>query len=95
MMLLFSYSDVEKTYVLCYGQSLLYTWDEPMKSHELVCSFIEPKSTTETIALEKVSDFVRLAIRFIRLPIRFIRLHSRLTIRFIRFYSAKHIVVFC
>jgi len=52
-MVSYKQSDVEKVYVLCYGQSVLYTWDEPMNSHELVCSFIEPKSTTETIPLEK------------------------------------------
>ena len=72
-------SDVEKMYVLCYGQSLLYTWDEPMKSHELVCSFIEPKSTTETIALEKVNDifqnyfsfFCNFLLRVVLLALRY------------------------
>eukprot|EP00795_Rhopilema_esculentum_P010930 gene10930-19765_t len=52
-MVSYKQSEAEKTWVLCYGQSVLYTWDDPMKGHELTCSFIEPKSTTETISLDK------------------------------------------
>eukprot|EP00794_Sanderia_malayensis_P015967 gene15967-17573_t len=52
-MVSYKQSESEKTYVLCYGQAILYTWDEPMKSHSLTCGFIEPKSSTDVIPLEK------------------------------------------
>ena len=48
-------SDYFKGHVLTYGQSVLYTWDDPTKPHELECSVIEVKESATNIKLDLVS----------------------------------------
>lgn len=56
-----SYKQVDhfKGYILLYGQSTLYTWDNPMKPHELLCSLIEVNESQTKIKLD-TNDFGRM-----------------------------------
>ncbi|XP_065656239.1 intermembrane lipid transfer protein VPS13A isoform X1 [Hydra vulgaris] len=48
-----------KGHVLLYGQSVLYTWDDPTLSHELTCGLIEVADSLTKITLDK-NDFGRI-----------------------------------
>ena len=41
-------------YVLTYGQSIIYTWDDPTKPHELICAVIECAESQKKIKLDAV-----------------------------------------
>ena len=41
--------------MLVYGQSVLYTWDDPTEEQKLVCAVIEHESTETEIKLNAVS----------------------------------------
>ena len=49
-----SYSGYFKGHVLVYGQSILYTWDDPTKDHELICAVIETDESQTKLTLDKV-----------------------------------------
>ena len=41
-------------HVLMYGQSVLYTWDDPTTEQELACSIMEDESSETKIKLDAV-----------------------------------------
>jgi len=51
----FVFSGLVKAHVLVYGQSVLYTWDDPTVEQKLVCSVVEHESTETEIKLNAVS----------------------------------------
>ena len=53
----FKQKDFYKGHVLLLGQSVLYTWDDPTKPHELVCGVIECNAS-QTIKLDKVGYYM-------------------------------------
>jgi len=48
-----------KGHILTYGQSVLYTWDDPTNQHELLCAVIECTESQKQIKLD-VNDFGRM-----------------------------------
>ena len=58
-MISYKQNDFYRGHVLLYGQSVLYTWDDPTKTQELVCGIIESNESQTKIKLDK-NDFGRM-----------------------------------
>ena len=50
-------SDADSAYVLQYGQSVLYTWDDPRLEHELTCGLVEVNDSFTKIKVDSVSFY--------------------------------------